>query len=115
MSLWRKARRIVREMYGADDLIADKKIREQFAAYDAGGYGHFPICMAKTQYSFSTDPKLRGTPSDHVVPVRELRLAAGAEFLVVICGTTSTMPGLPRRPAAENIDIDGAGRIEGLF
>lgn len=115
MSLWRKARRIVREMYGADDLIADKKIREQFAAYDAGGYGHFPICMAKTQYSFSTDPKLRGTPSDHVVPVRELRLAAGAEFLVVICGATSTMPGLPRRPAAENIDIDGAGRIEGLF
>lgn len=114
LSLWRKTRRIAREIYGADDLIADKKVRAQFAAYDER-YGHFPVCMAKTQYSFSTDPKLLGAPTGHVVPVRELRLAAGAEFIVVICGEAATMPGLPRQPSAETIGVDGNGRITGLF
>ncbi|MDX1516053.1 MAG: formate--tetrahydrofolate ligase [Woeseiaceae bacterium] len=115
MSLWEKARTIAREIYGADDIIADKKVRDQFAAYNDQGYGHYPVCMAKTQYSFSTDPKLLGAPSGHVVPIREVRLAAGAEFLVVVCGAIMTMPGLPRKPAADEIRVDRDGRIEGLF
>ncbi len=100
MPLWEKARTIARSLYGADDLIADKKIRARFAQFQENGYGHFPICMAKTQYSFSTDPSLKGAPSNHVVPVRDIRLSSGAEFLVVICGDIMTMPGLPRNPAA---------------
>jgi formate--tetrahydrofolate ligase len=115
LSLWEKARRIARELYGADDIIADKKVREEFAKFDAAGYGHYPVCMAKTQYSFSTDPNLLGAPSGHVVPIREVRLAAGAEFIVVICGAIMTMPGLPRRPAADSIRVNSAGEIEGLF
>ncbi|HNP35616.1 MAG TPA: formate--tetrahydrofolate ligase [Woeseiaceae bacterium] len=115
LTLWEKARRIAREIYGAEDLIADKKVRDQFAELEAQGYGHYPVCMAKTQYSFSTDPNLIGAPSDHVVPVREIRLAAGAEFVVVICGAIMTMPGLPRRPAASDIRVNADGRIEGLF
>ena len=114
-SLWEKAKRIAREIYGADDIIADKKVRDQFAAFDAGEYGAYPVCMAKTQYSFSTDPKLLGAPSGHVVPIREIRLAAGAEFVVVVCGAIMTMPGLPRRPAADDIRVNSDGRIEGLF
>jgi formate--tetrahydrofolate ligase len=115
LPLWEKARRVAREIYGAEDLIADKKVRDQFSEFDAQGYVHYPVCMAKTQYSFSTDPNLLGAPSDHVVPVREVRLAAGAEFIVVICGAIMTMPGLPRQPAANGIRVNEEGRIEGLF
>ncbi len=115
LPLWEKARTIARSLYGADDLIADKKIRARFAHFQENGYGHFPICMAKTQYSFSTDPSLKGAPSNHVVPVRDIRLSSGAEFLVVICGDIMTMPGLPRKPAATGIHVDEQGRISGLF
>ena len=114
-SLWEKTATIAREMYGADDIIADKKVRAQFAKYEAEGFGKYPICMAKTQYSFSTDPNLLGAPSGHVVPIREIRLAAGAEFVVVVCGEIMTMPGLPRVPAANAIRVNAKGRIEGLF
>jgi formate--tetrahydrofolate ligase len=115
VSLWEKARRIARELYGADDIIADKKVRDEFAKFEKEGYGRYPVCMAKTQYSFSTDPNLLGAPEAHVVPIREIRLAAGAEFVVVICGAIMTMPGLPRKPAADNIRVNAEGRIEGLF
>ncbi len=115
MSLWEKTATIAREIYAADDIIADKKVREQFAKYEREGFGKYPICMAKTQYSFSTDPNLLGAPSGHVVPIREIRLAAGAEFVVVVCGNIMTMPGLPRVPAANNIRVNEEGRIEGLF
>lgn len=114
LSLWEKARCVARNIYGADDIIADKKIRAQFDDYNKD-YGHFPVCMAKTQYSFSTDPNLLGAPSGHMVPIREIRLSAGAEFLVVICGEIMTMPGLPRAPAANNISVNEQGEIEGLF
>lgn len=115
MSLWDKARHIARTLYGAEDLIADKKVRNQFAKFEEEGYGHFPICMAKTQYSFSTDPALLGAPRGHEVPVREVRLAAGAEFIVVVCGDIMTMPGLPRAPSADNIRLNDQGQVEGLF
>ena len=115
LSLWEKARRVAREMYGADDIIADKKVRDEFANFDRTGYGAYPVCMAKTQYSFSTDPNLLGAPTGHVVPIREIRLAAGAEFVVVICGAIMTMPGLPRKPAADTIRVNSEGEIEGLF
>jgi formate--tetrahydrofolate ligase len=114
-SLWDKAATIAREIYGADDMIADKKVRDQFARFEREGYSKYPICMAKTQYSFSTDPNLLGAPSGHVVPIREIRLAAGAEFVVVVCGAIMTMPGLPRVPAANAIRVNEEGRIEGLF
>ena len=113
--LWEKARRIARDLYGADDIIADKKIRDQFTQFEDAGYGLYPVCMAKTQFSFSTDPNLLGAPDGHVVPIREIRLAAGAEFVVVICGAIMTMPGLPRKPEANNIGVNKNGRIEGLF
>ncbi len=115
MSLWEKTATIAREIYGADDIIGDKKVRAQFAQYEKEGYGAYPICMAKTQYSFSTDPNLLGAPSGHHVPIREIRLAAGAEFIVVVCGSIMTMPGLPRVPAANAIRVNAEGRIEGLF
>ena len=115
ISLWEKARRIAREMYGADDIIADKKVRNEFAKFEQDGYGRYPICMAKTQYSFSTDPNLLGAPEGHVVPIREVRLAAGAEFVVVVCGAIMSMPGLPRKPAADDIRVNAEGKIEGLF
>ncbi len=115
MSLWDKARTVARDIYGADELQADKKVRDQFRKFQDEGYGHFPVCMAKTQYSFSTDPLLMGAPSNHSVKVRELKLAAGAEFLVVICGDIMRMPGLPRKPAANNIFVNEQGQIEGLF
>ncbi len=114
-SLWDKAATIAREIYGADDIIADKKVRDQFAKFEEAGYSKYPICMAKTQYSFSTDPNLLGAPSGHVVPIREIRLAAGAEFIVVVCGAIMTMPGLPRVPAADAIRVNEDGQIEGLF
>ena len=113
--LWDKARRIARMIYGAEDIMADQKVRTQFKEIEDAGYGHFPICMAKTQYSFSTDPLLMGAPEGHNVPIRELRLATGAEFVVAVCGAIMTMPGLPRMPAAENIDVDADGSISGLF
>jgi formate--tetrahydrofolate ligase len=113
--LWQKIQRIARTIYGAENVIADKKVRNQITQYEEDGYGHYPICMAKTQYSFSTDPNLLGAPTGHDVPVREVRLATGAEFLVVICGEIMTMPGLPRRPAAEDISVDENRRITGLF
>ena len=91
------------------------KIRNQLREWEGAGYGHLPICMAKTQYSFSTDPNLRGAPIGHIVPVREVRLSAGAGFIVVICGDIMTMPGLPRVPAAQGIGLDADGQIEGLF
>ena len=115
MPLWDKVRTIAREIYRADDVVADKSVRDQFKAYEAQGYGKFPICMAKTQYSFSTDPNLKGAPSNHVVPIREVRLSAGAEFIVVICGDIMTMPGLPKVASAEMIGLDAKGQIAGLF
>lgn len=115
LSLWDKAKRVATSIYGADDIIADKKVRQQLSQFESDGYGHYPVCMAKTQYSFSTDPNLLGAPTGHVVPIREVRLAAGAEFVVVVCGAIMTMPGLPRKPAANNISVNSEGRIEGLF
>jgi len=115
MGLWDKTRHIARTIYGAEDIIADKKIRAQFARFEREGYGHYPICMAKTQYSFSTDPQLFGAPTGHEVPIREIRLATGAEFLVVVCGEIMTMPGLPRSPASESISVDADRHIVGLF
>ena len=115
LSLWEKTRTVARSVYGADDIDADKAIRDQFDQYEQAGYGHFPVCMAKTQYSFSTDPRLLGAPSNHRIKVRELALAAGAEFLVVICGDIMRMPGLPRVPAANSIHVNERGQVEGLF
>ena len=115
MPLWDKVRTIATRVYGAEDVIADKRVRAQFREMQDAGYGRFPICVAKTQYSFSTDPNLKGAPSGHVVPIREVRLAGGAEFVVVICGEIMTMPGLPRVPAARSITVNEAGQIEGLF
>jgi len=110
-----KVRTIAQKLYGAADIAADKKIRDRFQELQDQGYGHFPICMAKTQYSFSTDPNAKGAPSGHTVPIREVRVSAGAGFLVVITGEIMTMPGLPRVPAANNIRLDAEGRVEGLF
>ena len=98
-----------------NSVAADKSVRDQLTSFEAMGYGKFPICMAKTQYSFTTNPDAKGAPSDHVIPVREVRLSAGAEFVVVICGELLTMPGLPKVPAADSIDIGPDGRIVGLF
>jgi formate--tetrahydrofolate ligase len=115
LPLWNKMKKVATELYGASDITADAKVRASIRNLQDSGYGHYPVCVAKTQYSFSTDPKLRGAPSGHVVNIREVRLAAGAEFIVMICGDIMTMPGLPKAPAACNIDIDGAGRIVGMF
>ncbi len=115
MPLMAKIDTIAKRIYHADEVIADKKIRDQLKQWENQGFGHFPICMAKTQYSFSTDPSLRGAPTGHSVPVREVRLSAGAGFIVVICGEIMTMPGLPRVPSAENIFINDEGQIDGLF
>jgi len=115
LTLWDKVKTIAREIYRADDIVADKAIRDQLKGWEAQGYGKFPICMAKTQYSFTTDPNLKGAPINHVVPIREVRLSAGAEFIVVICGEIMTMPGLPKVPSAEVIGLDAKGQIEGLF
>jgi formate--tetrahydrofolate ligase len=114
-TLWQKIGSIASKIYGATEVKADAKVRAQIDALQHQGYGHFPVCIAKTQYSFSTDAKLRGAPSGHVIHVREVRLAAGAEFVVMVCGDVMTMPGLPKSPASERIDVDGQGRITGLF
>ena len=115
MSLVEKIETIARRIYRADDVQMDAKTRDQLAAWEKAGYGHLPVCMAKTQYSFSTDPDLRGAPTGHAVPVREVRLSAGAGFIVAICGSIMTMPGLSRVPAAETIMLNDNGEIEGLF
>ena len=114
LSLWEKIETIAKSIYGAEEIIADQKVRDQIREYQQN-YGNFRICMAKTQYSFSTDPKLLGAPNQHVVPIREVRLAAGAEFLVVVCGDIMTMPGLPMNPSAQEIHLNEQGEINGLF
>ena len=113
--LWQKMKSIATKIYGAADITADGKVRARIKQLQDSGYGHYPVCVAKTQYSFSTDPKLRGAPSGHIVNVREVRLSAGAEFIVMICGDVMTMPGLPKVPAADTIDVDENGKIVGLF
>ncbi len=115
MPLFEKIETVAKRIYRADEVLADAKIRNQLKEWEAQGYGHLPVCMAKTQYSFTTDPTRRGAPTGHSVPVREVRLSAGAGFIVVICGEIMTMPGLPRKPAAEAIFINDEGQIEGLF
>jgi formate--tetrahydrofolate ligase len=110
-----KIRTVAQKIYGAEDILLDKRVHQQLSQLEADGFGNLPVCMAKTQYSFSTDPTLLGAPSGHQIPVREVRLAAGAGFVVVICGEIMTMPGLPRVPAANSIRIDDAGQVEGLF
>jgi formate--tetrahydrofolate ligase len=115
MPLFEKIRTIAREIYRAKDISADKSVRDQLANFEAMGYGKFPICVAKTQYSFSTNPDAKGAPTDHVINVREVRLSAGAEFVVAVCGEVMTMPGLPRVPAADSIDVGADGKIVGLF
>jgi formate--tetrahydrofolate ligase len=115
MGLLQKVETIAKRIYRADEVLADTSIREQLKAWEAAGYGHFPICMAKTQYSFTTDPNKRGAPTGFSVPIREVRLSAGAGFIVVICGEIMTMPGLPRVPSAEVIRLNADGQIEGLF
>jgi formate--tetrahydrofolate ligase len=105
---------IATKIYGAADISADRKVRDQIKQLQDAGYGHFPVCVAKTQYSFSTDPSALGAPSGHTVNVREVKLAAGAEFIVMICGDIMTMPGLPKVPSAVKIDIDDSGNIVGL-
>ena len=115
LPLWDKVKTIATKLYGADDIIADKKVRDKIQGFQKAGYAHVPVCMAKTQYSFSTDPNLMGAPSGHSVPIRDVRLSAGAEFMVVICGDIMTMPGLPRVPSANHIRINEAGVVEGLF
>ena len=115
LSLFEKIETIAKRIYRADEVLADAKIRGQLKEWEAAGYGHLPVCMAKTQYSFTTDPNRRGAPTGHSVPVREVRLSAGAGFVVVICGEIMTMPGLPSVPASETIMLNEMGQIEGLF
>ncbi|MGB3176450.1 MAG: formate--tetrahydrofolate ligase [Albidovulum sp.] len=115
MPLFQKIETVAKRIYHADEVIADKSVREQLKTWEAAGYGHLPVCMAKTQYSFTTDPNVRGAPTGHSVPVREVRLSAGAGFIVAICGEIMTMPGLPRVPSAEVIRLNDVGDVEGLF
>jgi formate--tetrahydrofolate ligase len=115
LPLWDKMKAIATRIYGAADIAADGKVRGQIRKLQDEGYGHYPVCVAKTQYSFATDPNLRGAPSGHIVNVREVRLAAGAEFIVMICGDIMTMPGLPKVPSAERIDLNEDGKVVGLF
>ena len=115
MSLWNKVSAIATKIYGASEVTANDKVKAQIERLQQDGYGHFPVCIAKTQYSFSTDAKLRGAPSGHSLQIREVRLAAGAEFIVMVCGDVMTMPGLPKEPSAQHIDVDGVGRITGLY
>lgn len=115
MPIWDKIRAVATKLYHADDIIADQKIRNNIQALQDDGFGDLPVCIAKTQYSFSSDPSLKGAPSGHVLPVREVRLSAGAGFIVVVCGDIMTMPGLPRTPAANRIGLNAKGEVEGLF
>ena len=115
LSLFKKIEKIAQEIYHASEVVADTKVRQQLKDFEEKGYGKLPVCIAKTQYSFSTDPNLKGAPTGHVLPVREVRLSSGAEFIVVVCGEIMTMPGLPRVPASDNIKLNEKGQIEGLF
>jgi formate--tetrahydrofolate ligase len=115
MGLFEKIETIAKRIYRADEVLADKKVRDQLKKWEDDGFGNLPVCMAKTQYSFTTDPTRRGAPTGHGLPVREVRLSAGAGFIVAICGEIMTMPGLPRVPAAESICLNEQGEIEGLF
>jgi formate--tetrahydrofolate ligase len=115
MPLWDKVHTVAREIYGAEDITADKAVKDRFAELEKQGFGKFPICVAKTQYSFTTNPDAKGVPVGHTIPIREVRLSAGAEFVVVVCGNIMTMPGLPRVPAANSIELAADGRITGLF
>jgi len=115
LSLFKKIEKIAQEIYHASEVVADTKVRQQLKDFEEKGYGKLPVCIAKTQYSFSTDPNLKGAPTGHVLPVREVRLSSGAEFIVVVCGEIMTMPGLPRVPAADSIKLNDKGEIEGLF
>ena len=110
-----KIETICKKIYRADEVIADKTIRDQLQSWEENGYGNLPVCMAKTQYSFTTDPNRRGAPTGHSIPIREVRLSAGAGFIVVVCGDIMTMPGLPKIPSAENIYLNENSQIEGLF
>ena len=114
-SILKKVETIAKEIYGAKGIECDDKVKEQVNIIEKSGFGKFPVCIAKTQYSFSTDPKLKGAPSGHTLPIREVRLSSGAGFVVVICGSIMTMPGLPKVPAAESIKLNKKGEIEGLF
>ena len=114
-TLWDKMKTIATKLYGASEITADTKIRNQIRKLQEDGYGHYPICVAKTQYSFSTDAQLRGAPTGHQVNIREVRLAAGAEFIVMICGDIMTMPGLPKVPSSCKIDLDERGKVVGMF
>ena len=107
--------KIAKEIYRAKSITADENVKKQLKTFENNGYGNLPVCIAKTQYSFSVDPKLKGAPSDHEIPIREVRLSSGAEFIVVVCGSIMTMPGLPRVPAADSIKLNDKGEIEGLF
>ena len=115
ISLLDKIEKIAKEIYNAKDIEVDEKIKEQVKKIEQAGFGRFPVCIAKTQYSFSTDPKLKGAPSGHSLAIREVRLSSGAEFVVIVCGSIMTMPGLPRVPAADSIKLNEKGDIEGLF
>ena len=115
MPLFKKIEKIAQEIYSASEVVADTKVRQQLKDFEEKGFGKLPVCIAKTQYSFSTDPGLKGAPTGHVLPVREVRLSSGAEFVVVVCGEIMTMPGLPRVPAADSIKLNEKGEIEGLF
>jgi formate--tetrahydrofolate ligase len=115
MPLWEKMKTLAQKVYGAADISASADVKAKIQRLQDDGYGHYPVCAAKTQYSFSTDATLRGAPSGHTVNVREVRLAAGAEFVVMVCGDIMTMPGLPKVPSAEKIDLDDQGRVVGLF
>ena len=115
MPLLEKVETVAKNLYHADEVLADKTVRDQLNWYQDNGFGHLPVCIAKTQYSFSTDPQLLGAPSGHSMSIREVRLSAGAEFVVVVCGAIMTMPGLPRVPAADKIKLDENGLVQGLF
>ena len=115
LPLWDKVQTVAARIYGASGINASQAVKNRFKQLQDGGYGHFPVCMAKTQYSFSTDPNAKGAPEGHELTVRELRLSAGAEFVVAVCGDIMTMPGLPKTPAAEAIRLNDAGEVEGLF
>ena len=115
LSLWDKMETVARQVYRAGKVTADKRVRTQLTRWQKAGFGHLPVCMAKTQYSFSTDPERLGAPEGHEIHIRDVRLSAGAGFIVAICGDIMTMPGLPRRPAAERIHLTAEGEIDGLF
>ena len=115
MRLWDKVRTIAQAIYGADDIMGDKMLRSKFRRLEDEGYGNLPVCIAKTQYSLSTDPGLKGRPRGFDVPIRDVKISAGAGFAVVLTGDIMTMPGLPKKPSAESIDLDDTGQIKGLF